>query len=213
MNHHRHTRIAAASGAVSALVLFVANGQGGDLPPWRDVAAAGALTLLVVFAAYLAALLRRRADDIIGSWLALAVIAGATAGSTLKLVSGVPGQALDAAGIPPGSAMTHAFDALGTALTTTALVPLAMFCLAAGSGALRTRILPRWLGLGGLVTGAALAVNACFTTSESVPALLLLALWCIAASVHLVRVDASYDGGSSTADPAVGDRRLAHEDR
>lgn len=212
MNHQRHTRIAAASGAVSAVVLFVANGQGGDLSPWRDVAAAGALTLLVVFAAYLAALLRRRAHDIIDSWLAIAVVAGATAGSTLKLVSGVSGQALDAAGTPPGPAMTQAFDALGTALTTTALVPLAMFCLAAGSGALRTRILPRWLGLCGLVTGAALAVNACFTTSESVPALLLLALWCIAASVHLVRVDATYDGESTSVGPAT-DRRLAHEDR
>jgi hypothetical protein len=64
---------------------------------------------------------------------------------------------------------------------------LALFCVAAGFGALRTRILPRWIAIGALVAGAALAVNGCFVSTENVPALLLMALWSIAASVHLVR--------------------------
>jgi hypothetical protein len=105
----------------------------------------------------------------------------------MKLLSDAPDIArsdVRVAGLGQTSVALHAVAGTTTVL---ALIPLALFALAAGAAALRTGAVPRWLGVGALVAGASLAVNGCFLHTENVPALLVLSLWCLLASVHLVR--------------------------
>lgn len=186
MRNDLQSKTAAATGAVFAVVLFAANGQGGTLSAPREVAATAALTLLIAFAAYLGVLLKEhgRAQD---AWLATTTTAAAAAGAAIKLASGAPELALTRAGTTPGTSTYAVVDAIAGAATVISLIPLALFCLSAGLGSLRTRILPRWLGIAGLVTAAALAINACAAHTDTVPALLVMTLWCLLASIHLIR--------------------------
>jgi hypothetical protein len=186
MKNNVQSRTAAATGAVFAVVLFVANGQGGQLSAPREVAATAAITFLVPFSAYLGVLIREHghAPD---AWLATTSTAAAAVGAAIKLASGAPELALSRAGTATGTPMYSLVDEIGGAATVISLIPLAVFCLAAGLGCLRTRVLPRWLGVAGLVTAATLAVNACAVHTDNVPAMLAMTLWCLLASIHLVR--------------------------
>lgn len=187
MRKGSQSKVAAATGAVFAVVLFVANGNGGRLSAPREVAATAAITLLIPFGAYLGVLIREHGDAG-NAWLATTATSAASAGATIKLASGAPELALNRTGTATGTQLYSLIDAIGGALTVIALVPLAAFCLAAGLASLRTGILPRWLGAGALLSGASLAVNACVVNTDSVPALLVMTLWCLLASVYLVRV-------------------------
>ena len=74
---------------------------------------------------------------------------------------------------------------LTTLATVISMYPLALPLAAVAVLALRTRILPRWLGYGAAVTAAALAINAGFLHATIVPAFLLFVIWTLAASVTL----------------------------
>jgi Na+/alanine symporter len=78
-------------------------------------------------------------------------------------------------------------DQMADGGTLLCLYPLALFCAATAIVALRTGVLPRWLGAGAAVTAAALAVNGAFLEASFVPALLLFLAWTLVASVYLVR--------------------------
>jgi hypothetical protein len=65
------------------------------------------------------------------------------------------------------------------------MYPLALLLAAVAVLALRTKVLPRWLGYGATVTAAALAINAGFLHTTKVPAFLLFVVWTLAASVTL----------------------------
>jgi hypothetical protein len=193
---------AAATGAVFAVVLTLANGQGGTLSAPRDIAATVALTLLLPFTAYVGAVLRAASTCATDTWLATTAVAGGVAGTCIKLLSDAPQIAQSDPGVTSGSQTDTALAAVAAATTVLALFPLALFCLAAGVAALRTMALPRWLALGALVAGGGLAVNGCFLHTENVPALLLLAVWCLAASVHLVRAARRDPVSTFSATPA-----------
>ena len=75
---------------------------------------------------------------------------------------------------------------LGDSATVIALYPLAILCAATALVALRTGVLPRWLGGLAAVTAAALAVNGAFLGADFVPALLLFIAWTLAASLYLL---------------------------
>jgi hypothetical protein len=189
---------AALTGAVFALVLTVANGDGGTLSAAQHIAAAAALTLLVPFTVYVGVVLRARATTTTDSWLATTAVAAGAVGACLKLLSDAPEIAKTGDGVAPGGQTGAVLTALADATTIVALFPLAVFALAVGAAALRTAALPAWLGVGALVAGAALVVNGCFLHTENVPAMLLLSLWCLVASIHLVRVSRRE---VTTADP------------
>jgi hypothetical protein len=104
-----------------------------------------------------------------------------------KLGSGAPELALHKAHLITGTQLYNAIDAIAGGATVLSLFPLAVFCAATAVLAFRTRALPRWLGVGAVITAAALAVNGAFLTTGSVPALLLFLLWTLLASVHLLR--------------------------
>jgi hypothetical protein len=69
--------------------------------------------------------------------------------------------------------------------TVISMYPLALLLAAVAVLALRTKVLPRWLGYGAAVTAAALAINAGFLHATTVPAFLLFVVWMLAASVTL----------------------------
>jgi hypothetical protein len=187
MNPSARSTPAAATGAVSAVVLTVANGDGSDLSSAQHLAATAALTLLLTFVVYVGALLRARSANPTDAWLSTTAVAAGAVGICMKLLSDAPEIARSDSAVGAQSQTSAALEAVAGATTVLALVPLAVFALAAGAAALRTRALPRWLGVGALVTGVSLAANGCFLHSENVPALLVLAVWCLLASIHLAR--------------------------
>ena len=181
------SRVGAACGAVFAIVLTVAAGDGSQsFSAPRAAAGIAALTLAVPFIAYLCGVLRAQAAE--GDrWLAGAAFAAGITGIVLKLGSGAPELALHKAHLIRGSQLYNAIDAIAGGATVLSLYPLAVFCAATAILTFRARALPRWLGAGAAVTAAALAVNGSILGTDSVPALLLFALWILLASVHLLR--------------------------
>jgi hypothetical protein len=178
---------AAATGAVFAVVLTVAAGDGGTLSTAQHIAAASALTLLIPFAVYVGAILRARSANATDLWLATTAVAAGAVGACMKLLSDAPDIAQSDSRIVAGSQTSAAMDAVAATTTVLALIPLAAFALAAGTAALRTGALPTWLGAGALLAGVGLAVNGFFLHTDNVPALLVFALWCLVTSIHLVR--------------------------
>jgi hypothetical protein len=184
---------AAATGAVFAIVLTVANGQGGALSAPRDIAATAALTLLIPFSVYIGGLLRARSVTGTDAWLATTATAAAAVGTGMKLLSDAPQQALSHDGIVAGSQAALALTAVADAITILALFPLGLFALAVGAAVIRSHALPTWIGVGALVTGVGLVVNGCFLHTENVPALLVMSLWCLITSIHLVRASRRHE--------------------
>ena len=181
------SRIGSACGAVFALVLTVAAGDGSQsFSGPRAAAGVAALTVAVPFIAYLCGVLRAQAAE--GDrWLAGAALAAGVTGIVLKLGSCAPDLALHKAHLITGTQLYNAVDAIAGGATVLSLFPFAVFCAATAILAFRTRALPRWLGAGAVITAAALAVNGAFLSTGSVPALLLFLLWTLLASVHLLR--------------------------
>jgi hypothetical protein len=120
-------------------------------------------------------------------WLASTALAAGITGIALKLGSGAPELAMHTAHLTTGTQLNTAIEAIADGATVLSLYPLAVFCAATAIVAFRTRALPRRLSAGAAITAAALAVNGGFLGTDSVPALLLFALWTLLTSVHLLR--------------------------
>ena len=186
MNQPTLSRLGAACGAVFAIVLTVAAGNGNEsFSGPRAVAGIAAITLAVPFIAYLCSVLREAGGA--DGWLVSTAFAAGITGIVLKLGSGAPELAAHQAHLAAGTPLRTAINAIGDGATVLSLYPLAVFCAATAIVAFRTRALPRWLAAGAAVTAVALAVNGGFLGTDSVPALLLFALWILLASVHLLR--------------------------
>jgi hypothetical protein len=179
-------RLGAACGAVFAVVLFVAAGNGsGDYLAPRAIAGLAALVLFIPFLAYLCSTLRE-AEQATG-WLAQTAFAAGLAGITTKIVSTFPELALHRAHIADGTALHRFGQALADGATVISLYPLAVCCAATAAVAFRTAVLPRWLGAFAALTACALAVNGAFLEADFVPALLLFIAWTLVTSLYLVR--------------------------
>jgi hypothetical protein len=185
MNNPTLPRLGAACGAVFAIVLFVANGNGNQ--PFsgpRAVAGIAALTLALPFIAYLCSRLREAEGE--AGWLASAALVAGITGIVLKLGSGVP--ELAAHRVPAAGGQLHqALAGMAGGATVLSLYPLAIFSAATAIIAFRTRALPRWLAIGAAVTAVALALNGGFLSTNFVPAMLLFVLWTLLASACLLR--------------------------
>jgi len=186
MNQPALARLGAACGAVFAIVLTVASGDGSQsFSGPRAIAGVAAITLVVPFIAYLCSVMRAAEGP--DGWLAGAALAAGITGIALKLGSGAPELALHRAHLAAGTSLHAAISALGDSVTVLSLYPLAVFCAFVAIAAFRTGVLPRWLAAVAAVTGAALAVNGGFLGTDFVPALLLFALWTLLTSVYLLR--------------------------
>ena len=184
MNTPHQSPLGAASGAVFAIVLVVAAGDGTQtFSAPRAVAGSVAIALGIPFIAYLCSLLR--AADTRATWVPAAALVTGVVGLTLKLGSVVPELAAQRLRIPASSPTYQALQQLSGSATVLCLFPLAMFCTGVAVASFRTRALPSWLAAAAAVTAAALAVNGAFLTTDNVPALLLFIAWVLAASLYL----------------------------
>lgn len=185
MNATTTSRTGASCGALFAIVLFVAAGDGSEsyLAP-RAVAGLAALALFIPFLAYVCSLLRAAEGP--NGWLAPTALAGGVTGVTLKIVSTIPDLALHRARVADGTELHRLGESLSGGATVIALFPLAVFCAAAAIVAFRTAVLPAWLAAFAALTAAALAVNGAFLEASFVPALLLFIAWTLVASLHLL---------------------------
>ena len=180
------SRVGSACGAVFAVVLFAANGDGSQ--PFsgpRAVAGLAALTLAIPFLGYLATLLRPAREAGAGGWLATTALGSGIAWAALKLGSGAPELAMVKAHVAAGSGLHAGLQAIADGATVISLFPLAVCCAAIAVLAFRTRALPRWLAVGAGITAVALAVNGAILQTASVPAMLLFVLWTLLASGYL----------------------------
>jgi hypothetical protein len=179
------SRLGAACGAIFAVVLFVAAGNGDEgYSAARSVAGLVALVLFVPFLAYVCSILRAAEGP--NGWLAGTAFASGLLGIALKILSVLPALALHHAHVADGARVHTLFDGFDNGATVIALLPFAVFCASTAAVALRTGALPRWLAGGAAVTAVALAVNGAFLEASFVPALLLFIVWNLAASVVLV---------------------------
>jgi hypothetical protein len=186
MNKPALPRLGAACGAIFAIVLTIAAGDGSQsFSSARAVAGIAAITLALPFIAYLCSLLRQAEGP--DGWLANAALAAGITGIVLKLASGVPELAIHRTHLAAGTQLNTAFGAIGDGLTVLALYPLALFCAATAIIAFRTRVLPHWLSAGAAISAAALVINGAILGTEAVPALLLFLLWTVLTSVYLLR--------------------------
>ena len=185
MNATTTSRTGASCGALFAIVLFVAAGDGSEsyLAP-RAVAGLAALALFIPFLAYVCSLLRAAEGP--NGWLAPTALAGGVTGITLKIVSTIPDLALHRARVADGTELHRLGESLSSGATVIALFPLAVFCAATAAVAFRTSVLPTWLAGFAALTAGALAVNGAFLEASFVPGLLLFIAWTLAASVHLL---------------------------
>lgn len=185
MTTPQRSRVGAACGAIFAIALTVAVGNGDGYNAVRAVVATAALVLFVPFLAYLCSLLRAAEGE--GGWLSTTALAAGLVGIALKLWSGAPEIAIHRAHLADGTQLYNALDDLAGAATVASLYPLALMCAVVAVLAVRNGALPRWLGFGAGFTAAALAVNGAFLDAGAVPALLLFMVWTLAASVALYR--------------------------
>ena len=177
MTNQMMPRAGAGCGALFAVVLTAASNGSADA---SYIAGLAALALFLPFLAYLCSVLREAEGE--HGWLAPAALAAGIAGITIKLASGAPEIA---ANHLANGTVHNALQDIANVATVTSMYPLALLLAAVAVIALRTRVLPRWLGYGAAVTAAALAVNAGFINATIVPAFLLFAVWTLAASAVL----------------------------
>jgi hypothetical protein len=185
MNNSVLARLAAASGIVFPVGLFLAAGNGDSLAPWRAVVASWALVLFLPFLAYLCGLLGRSESE--HGWLASVALVSGVSGVLLKLLSGAPDLAIHRDRVAEGTPLYDALHHLAGAATVLALYPLAICLAAVGALVVRNQVLPRWLGAFAAVAAVALAVNGAFVTADFVPGLLVFMLWTLVAALSLAR--------------------------
>lgn len=147
MNSPALPRAGAACGAIFAIVLFAANGDGNQgFNAVRAVAGIAALTLAIPFFATVCTRLRDAGAHT--GWLSTTALMAGIVGISLKLGSGAPELALHRAHIPKGTQLYNTIEAIGDSATLLSLYPLALFWAVTALLALRAHALPRWLGVG-----------------------------------------------------------------
>jgi hypothetical protein len=181
-------RLAAACGIAFPIAMFLAVGNGNNFAPWRAVASTWALVLFLPFLAYLCSLLRQADSD---GWLTTVVLIGGVSGVLLKLISHGPELAIHQDHLAKGTPLYKALDHMAGAATILSLYPLAVFAAAVAIIALRTHVLPRWIGAFAALTAVALVINGGFVFASFVPALLLFLLWTLVTGVVLLRRSSS----------------------
>jgi hypothetical protein len=147
-----------------------------------------AIVLSVPFFAYLASVLRQAEGE--GGWLAQTVFATGLVGITLKLGSIAPEIAIRKYHIADGTLLHSGLQGIADAATDVCLYPFAAMTAAVALIALRSGVLPRWLGVGAGLTAVALTANASYNlyvNSGFIPAFLLFLLWTLAAGVVLFK--------------------------
>jgi hypothetical protein len=189
-------------GAVSG-ILFVALLFGGDSIPVgedaRTIVEVAGLLFLLPFVGYLFGVLRRAEGE--GGWLSATALGGGMLALAIKLGSAAP--IIAARNLEEGP-LREALYAMNNAAFILILLPLGVMVGAVAIVALKTRVLPAWLGWMSAVVSPALLVNGTFFEAEFGPAFLLFALWLLLTSSVLTW---RAGGASSKSVPVTGSVR------
>jgi hypothetical protein len=188
-------RLGAISGALFVLLLFGPSSSGSDSTIVLVLELIG-LLFFIPFLGYLWSLLREAEGP--GGWLAATAFGAGLIDVTIKLGSLAPGQAAQNYG--DSTAIHKALEEMNNVAFIATMLPLSVLMAAVAVIALKTRVLPRWLGWLAAVTAPLLLVNGMFLDAEFGPAFLLFLLWTLLASVVLT---VRPSGVTSPTEPAL----------
>lgn len=174
-------RLGAACGILYVVLLFGPSSIGSDAPIIL-VLELISLLLFIPFLAYLWSVLRRGEGE--GGWLSATAFGAGLVSIAIKLGSIGPGFAAQQAGLNPQ--LHEALDKMNSVAFIATMLPLSVLMAAVAIVALRTRVLPWWLGWMAAITAPALLVNGMFLDAEFGPAFLMFLLWVAIASVVLI---------------------------
>lgn len=158
-----------------------------------------AMLLFLPFLGYLYSVLRRAEGE--DGWLSATAFGAGLVDITIKLGSLAPGFAARAEGLNPQ--LHQALDKMNSVAFIVTMLPQGVMLAAVAIVALKTRVLPLWLGLLAAVTAPACLVNGMFLDAEFGPAFLLVLLWIALASVVLtLRAGKTSVASTATTEPA-----------
>lgn len=192
-------RLGAISGLLYVVLLFGAP----SIPLGKDaldVVHMAAFLFFIPFLGYLFSVLRRVEGE--GGWLSATAFGGGLLSLNIKMGSAAP--SFVARDLEEGPLHT-ALRAMNGVDFVLSMLPLGVMVAAVAILALKTRVLPMWLGLISAVTAPVLLVNGTFFEAEFVPAFLLFALWTVLTSVVLtLRAGSAGAETSVSPEPARG---------
>jgi hypothetical protein len=173
-------RLGAVSGVLYVVLLMGSTSTGGDA---RIVIVLEliAILLFLPFLGYLYGVLRRAEGE--GAWLSPTAFGAGLVDLTIKLGSIAPGFAARTEGLDPQ--LHQALHKMNSVAFIATMLPLGVMMAAVAIVALKTRVMPLWLGLLAAITAPACLVNGIFLDAEFGPAFLLVLLWVMLASIVL----------------------------
>ncbi len=173
-------RLGALSGVLYVVLLMGSTSTGSDA---QIVIALEliAILLFLPFLGYLYSVLRRTEGE--GAWLSPTAFGAGLVDLTIKLGSIAPGFASRTEGLDPQ--LHQALEKMNSVAFIVTMLPLGVMMAAVAAVALKTRVLPLWLGLMAAITAPACLVNGMFLDAEFGPAFLLFLLWVMLASIVL----------------------------
>ncbi len=173
-------RLGAASGALFVVLLFGPSASGSDSAIVLVLELLG-LLLFIPFLGYLWSVLREAEGP--GGWLATTAFGAGLVDVTIKLGGLAPGKVANDFG--DATPIHKALEDMNSVAFIVTMLPLGVLMAAVAAIALKTRVLPLWLGWLAGVTAPLLLVNGMFLDAEFGPAFLLFLLWTLLASVVL----------------------------
>ncbi len=173
-------RLGAVSGVLYVVLLIGSTSTGSDA---QIVIALEliAILLFLPFLGYLYSVLRRAEGE--GAWLSATAFGAGLVDLTIKLASIAPGFASRAEDLNPQ--LHQALEKMNSVAFIVTMLPLGVMMAAVAIVALKTRVMPLWLGLLAAITAPACLVNGMFLDAEFGPAFLLVLLWVMLASIVL----------------------------
>ncbi len=189
-------RLGAVSGVLYVVLLMGSTSTGSD-SQIVIVLELIAILLFLPFLGYLYSVLRRAEGE--GAWLSVTAFGAGLVDLTIKLGSIAPGFAARTEGLDPQ--LHQALEKMNSVAFIVTLLPLGVMMAAVATVALKTRVLPLWLGLLAALTAPACLVNGMFLDAEFGPAFLLFLLW-----VTITGVVLNLRAGRATVETAASSK-------
>lgn len=190
-------RLGAVSGLLYVVLLFGFTSIGIEAE-WVIIVELIAMLLFIPFLGYLYSILRQAEGE--GGWLSATAFGAGLVDLTIKLGSLAPGFASRTKGLDPQ--LHQALEKMNSVAFIVTMLPLGVMLGAVAIIALKTRVLPLWLGLLAAITAPACLVNGMFLDAEFGPAFLLFLLWIALASVVLTLRGRTTVAATATSEPA-----------
>lgn len=191
-------RLGAICGLLYVVLLFGFTSIGSDAEFVIIVELVGML-LFLPFLGYLYSILRRAEGE--DGWLSVTAFGAGLVDLTIKLGSIAPSFAAQQPGL--STQLHDSLHKMNSVAFIVTMLPLGVMLGAVAIVALRTRVLPIWLGILAALTAPACLVNGMFLDAEFGPAFLLVLLWIALASIVMtVRAGRTSIATPPTPEPA-----------